>query len=397
VAKRINRLNARLIATIAKPGRHADGGGLYLYVDSSGAKRWVFRFRFDSKRRDMGLGGLDSVPLALARERAAEARKTVALGLDPIAGRKTSAATPTFGKFADEFVETKGSGWRSMRHKAQWRMTLTKYAAPLRGKTVDAIKTEDVLEALKPIWTLRPATAQRLRGRIEQVLDAARAVGCRSGENPARWKGHLDQLLPKRQKLVRGHHPAMPYAEVPAFVASLRKKTDAAALALEFLILTATRTGETLGARFSEIDRAAKLWIIPKERMKANREHRAPLSDRALQILAAAGERRDGGSDYVFAGRARGHPLSNMALTMLMRRLGHGAVTVHGFRSAFRDFCGDRTHFPREVAEAALAHAVCDETELAYRRGDALEKRRELMQTWARYLAAEPSRVVKLR
>ena len=399
MARRINRFNARLVATIAKPGRHADGGGLYLYIDPSGAKRWVFRFRQGLKRRDMGLGGLDSVPLALARELAAEARKMVALGFDPIAGRKTSAATPTFGKFADEFIEAKSPGWRNEKHKAQWRMTLTVYAAPLRGKPVDAIKTEHVLETLKPIWSAKPETAQRLRGRIEQVLDAARAAGHRSGENPARWKGHLDQLLPKRRKLVRGHFAAMPYADVPAFVAALREKTDATAPALEYLILTATRTGETLGARWSEVDFDLKLWTIPKERMKAGREHRVPLSERALSILAMVKARcmqRGRPSEYVFFGRRPGSPLSRMSLARLVRRVHDDRVTVHGFRSSFRDFCGDRTHFPREIAEHALAHAVGDETELAYRRGDAIEKRRQLMEAWSDFLAGgEDAKIVK--
>jgi integrase len=232
-------------------------------------------------------------------------------------------------------------------------MTLTKYAAPLRSKPVDAIDTADVLAVLKSIWTATPETAQRLRGRIEQVLDAARAAGYRSGENPARWKGHLDQLLPKRQKLTRGHFAAMPYTDVPAFIARLRQQRGFAALALEFAIHTAARSGEALGARWSEIDLEGRLWTIPKARMKANREHRVPLSQRSAEILSEARARRDGAGGYVFPGVKRGRPLSNMTLTMLMRRLGHGAVTVHGFRSAFRDFCGDRTHFPREVAEHA--------------------------------------------
>jgi integrase len=395
MARRINRLNARLVTTIAKKGQYADGGGLYLRVDSSAAKRWVFIFRQRGKRPEMGLGGLDSVPLALARQLVAEARKTVALGLNPIAGRKTSAAVPTFGKFADEFLETKSLGWRNEKHKAQWRMTLTVYAAALRGRPVDAIKTEHVLEVLKLVWSAKPETAQRLRGRIEQVLDAARAAGHRSGENPARWKGHLDQLLPKRRKLVRGHFAAMPYADVPAFVAALREKTDATAPALEYLILTATRTGETLGARWSEVDFDLKLWTIPKERMKAGREHRVPLSARALSILAMVKARctqRGRQSEYVFFGRRPGTPLR------LLGRMNDDRVTVHGFRSSFRDFCGDRTHFPREVAEHALAHAVGDETELAYRRGDAIEKRRQLMEAWSDFLAGgEDAKVIRLR
>jgi integrase len=396
MALKLNRLNARLVATLAEPGRHADGGGLYLIVDPSGAKRWAFLFRAGGRRREMGLGGLSSVPLALARELAAEMRKTVALGGDPINGRKTATATPTFGEFADRYLEAKNPGWRNAKHRAQWAMTLSKYAAPLRGKRIDAIAAEDVLEVLKPIWMTRSATASQLRGRIEAVLDAARAAGHRSGENPARWKGHLAQLLPKRQKLTRGHHAAMAYDRVPAFARSLRARNGAAALALEFLILTAARSGEAMGARWSEIDTQAKLWIIPKERMKAGREHRVPLSDRALAILAAARLGSEGVDAYVFPGQRRARPLSTMAFAKLLQRAGFGDVTPHGFRSAFRDWVGDKTHFPREIAEAALAHAVGDETELAYRRGDALEKRRRLMDAWSDFLdGRKAARIVK--
>jgi integrase len=389
MALKLNRLNARRIATITKPGRHADGGGLYLYVDASRAKRWRFVFRKDGRKREMGFGGLDTVSLGLARELAAEARKTVALGGDPILRRSTAKMTvPTFGKFADQFLETKNPGWRNAKHRYQWAMSLGQYAASLRAKPLDVINTEDVLEVLKPIWSTKSETASRIRGRIEQVLDAARAAGHRSGENPARWKGHLDQLLPRRRKLARGHHPAMPYGDVPAFMEALRKRTEGAAAALEFLILTATRTGETIYARWSEIDLEVRLWTIPKARMKANRDHRVPLSGRALAILEKAARRRCGtdGDEYVFPGQRRGRPLSNMVFAMLLRRAGVGHVTAHGFRSSFRDWAGDRTHFPREVAEAALAHAVGDETEVAYRRGDALEKRRRLMDAWSEFL-----------
>ena len=269
------------------------------------------------------------------------------------------------------------------------------HGAPLRNLRLDEIGTEDVLGVLTPIWLTKSETASRLRGRIERVLDAARAKGPRSGENPARWRGHLDALLPKRQKLTRGHHAAMPYEDVPAFVARLRGSDSVSILALEFLILTAARSGEVLGARWDEIDHEGKLWIVPAARIKGAREHRVPLTKRALAILKTIEKVRTG--DYVFPGQKRGEPLSEMALAMAMRRLKTSDFTVHGFRSAFRDWAGEETVFPREVAEAALAHVVGDATERAYRRGDALEKRRKLMDAWASYIEAKPAaNVVRL-
>jgi integrase len=275
--------------------------------------------------------------------------------------------------------------WRNAKHRYQWRHTLTEYAASIREKPVDAIATADVLTVLKPLWQSKPETASRLRGRIEAVLDAARARGFipEGRANPARWRGHLNKLLPKPRKLTRGHHPAMPFDDVPEFVGQLRARDTVTALALEFIILTAARSGEVLGARWAEIDWKGKVWIVPPERMKAGVEHRAPLTDRALAILktmkaAARGE-------YVFPSHRSDRPLSGMSCAMLLRRMKVVNATVHGFRSAFRDWCGEATHFPREVAEAALAHAVGDRTERAYRRGDALEKRRKLMDAWARY------------
>lgn len=386
MARQVNRLSARAVATATKPGRHADGGGLYLVVDPSGAKRWAFLFRRDGKLREMGLGGLTSVPLARARELAGECRAEVAAGRNPIEARKANRAVPTFGAAADAYVKSKSPEWRNAKHAAQWTMTLTKYAAPLRSKPVNEIGTDDVLEVLRPIWRTKPETASRLRGRIEHVLDAARAAGHRTGENPARWRGHLDKLLPKRQRLSRGHHAALPYPEVPAFVVELRKREAVAALALEYTTLTAARSGETLGARWPEIDLDAKVWTVPPERMKAGREHRVPLSGRALEILKQLAEVRT--SEFVFPGQKRGRPLSVMALEMVLRRMKLENVTVHGFRSSFRDWAGECTSFPREIAEAALAHTVGDQTERAYRRGDALEKRRKLMDAWASFLAA---------
>ena len=400
MARQINRLSSRRVASEIKPGRHSDGGGLYLVVDKGGAKRWVFLFRWDKRLKEMGLGGVNAVPLSKARELAAGCRAQLAAGLNPIAGRRAAKAEiPTFGAFADAFVATKEVEWRNAKHKYQWRMTLTTYVKPLRAKLVSEITTEDVLSTLKPLWTTKSETASRLRGRIEAVLDAARVAGHRTSENPARWRGHLDKLLPRPRKLSRGHHAAMPYGEAPAFVARLRERDAVAARALEFMILTAARSGEVLGMTWAELDLVAKLWVVPGARMKAGREHRVPLSDQALKIIEKVAPLRDGDNSdaKVFPGHRRGRPLSNTATEMLLRRM-EANVTTHGFRSSFRDWAGDLTHFPREVAEAALAHTVGDETERAYRRGDALAKRRELMDAWADYLdGAQQGQVVPLR
>ena len=329
----------------------------------------------------MGLGGLTSVSLARARVKAAEARAQVADGVNPITHRKAEGLT--FGAFTDTLLDSIEAEWRNPKHRAQWRMTLTTYAAPLRPLAVDAVTTDDVLAVLQPIWTEKPETASRVRGRIERVLDAAKAKGLRTGENPACWRGHLDHLLPKRQKLSRGHHTALPVPAVPAFMAQLRARPAMAARSLEFTVLTAARTGETLGARWGEIDLEAAVWTVPATRMKAGREHRVPLSALAVALLRALEPLR-GEGPYVFPGQRRGKPLSNMAMDMMLRRMG-SEVTVHGFRSTFRDWAGEETDHPREVAEAALAHTVGDATERAYRRGDALAKRRRLMDDWAAY------------
>jgi integrase len=273
--------------------------------------------------------------------------------------------------------------WRNGKHAAQWKMTLQEYAAPLRRLPVDKITTDDVLSVLKPFWNDKPETASRLRGRIERVLDAAKAQGLRSGENPARWRGHLDQLLPKRQQLTRGHHPAMSYTDVPAFVADLQARQATAASALEVAVLTAARSGEVLGARWVEFDLDRAVWTVPATRMKAGREHRVPLSPRALKIVKAMQDTRNG--DFVFPGHRPGRPLSVMALEMVLRRMKIKDATVHGFRSAFRDWAAECTNFPNEVCEAALAHVIENKAEAAYRRGDLFDKRRKLMEAWAAY------------
>ena len=396
----LGKLTARAVAT-AKPGRHGDGGGLWLIVSETGAKRWAYRFTIAGKVSELGLGSADDVSLALARDMAAEARKLAKAGKSPVDARREieRAATgkPTFGKCADDFLAAKSSEWRNEKHRAQWAMTLTKYAEPLRSRPVDEIDTEAVLKVLTPLWQRTPETASRLRGRIEIVLDAARARGFipKNEANPARWRGHLDKLLPKRPKLARGHHAAMAYAEVAAFVALLREREALAAMAMEFTILTAARSGEVLEARWDEINLAAKVWTVPAIRMKAGREHRIPLSARALEILARLSETRTGA--HVFPGQRAGRPLSNMAMEMVLRRMGVNNITIHGFRSAFRDWAGNETNFAREVAEAALAHVVGDKAEQAYRRGDALEKRRELMEAWGRYCEPKAGNVLNCK
>jgi integrase len=389
MVRRGRGLTARKVET-AGPGKHEDGHGLRLVVSPSGARKWVFRFMRAGNRVEMGLGSVPAVSLAQARESAADARRLVKAGKDPVAVRRAeraAGADETFGPFALRLIDTIETAFRNEKHRAQWRTTLTTYVAPIWNKRLADIETDDVLACLKPIWTTKAETASRVRGRIERVLDAAAARGLRSRDNPARWRGHLANLLPKRQKLSRGHHAAMPFDDVPAFVERLRDAEGVSACALEFTILTAARSGEVLGARWSEFDLEAKVWTVPADRMKAGREHRVPLSDRAVAILSELAAVRIG--EHVFPGAKRGKPLSVMAPTMLMRRMGVGEFTVHGFRSAFRDWAGERTDYPRELAEAALAHVVGDATERAYRRGDALEKRRELMEAWSAF--CEPS------
>ena len=339
----------------------------------------------------MGLGSADRgtapVTLAQARVKAEEVRSLLGEGKDPFSEfseRKAAVAAVTFGDVADQFIEAMRPNWANEKHASQWAMTLIEYAKPIRSKSVASIDTEAVLKVLQPMWHEKPETASRLRGRIEKVLDHAKVKGLREGENPARWRGHLDHILPAAKKLKRGHHAAMGYRDVPTFMVELAKLDGFSARALEFTILTAARTGESLGIRWQEIDLDAKVWTIPADRMKAKREHRVPLSEAAVDVLRRMEALRM--SDVVFPGQSPRKPLSNMAMVSVLKRMKVEGVTVHGFRSAFRDWAGEETSFPREIAEASLAHVVGDDVERAYRRGDALERRRELMEAWAKYL-----------
>ena len=388
------RLTARKIET-AKPGKYSDGGNLYLIVSPTGARKWVLRFTWRGKAREMGLGTPATVSLADARERAANARRMIGQGLDPINERKRTGGVPTFGEMADQVREALSVGFRNEKHRAQWKATLATYAAPLSDKPIDAILTDDVLAVLKPIWTTKSVTASRVRGRIEKVLDAAKAKGYRQGENPARWRGHLDHLLPKQSKLTRSHHAAMPYEHVAAFIGRLRESDSLAAQALELTILTAARSGEILGMGWSEVDLDKKIWTVPANRMKAGREHRVPLSERAVAILRQLADIKTG--DFVYPGQRKNRRLSNMAIFMMLRRM-KADVTVHGFRSSFRDWAGNETSYPRDLIETALAHVIGDKAEQAYRRSDALEKRRKLMEAWASYCEPKAnSNVLQLR
>lgn len=381
-------------------GRAADGGGLYLAFTPTGGKSWTFVWQSAGKWREMGLGPYPAVTLKRARTLAHDLREVVAAGRDPIAERRDGAETPkTFGEVADSFIAGMEAAWENPKHRAQWRMTLSDtYCRALRQRPIADVDTADVLAVLNPVWQAKSETASRLRARIERVLDHARAKGLRSGENPARWRGHLDHILPPAKKLAkRGHHAAMAYVDVPDFMERLRAAPGLGACALELTILTAARSGEVLNAEWSEFDLAAAVWTVPGERMKARREHRVPLSERAVQLLHDLRERELRG-DWLFPGTAAGKPLSNMTMAAVLKRMDLSDITVHGFRSAFRDWAAEETSFPREIAEAALAHVVGDATERAYRRGDALEKRRLLMEAWSGYLApATPGNVVKLR
>lgn len=401
MASVINKLTAAGVAKETKPGLYSDGGGLYLQVAKGASKSWIFRFMIAGKSRYMGLGSIDTFSLREARERAKEARKLVADGIDPIdarrervvAARADDAKLVSFSQAAERYIKAHEAGWKNPKHADQWRNTLATYADPVIGPlSVAKVDTAHIIQIIEPIWTGKTETASRVRGRIESVLDWATARRYRSGENPARWRGHLDKLLPARSKVKKvRHHPAMFYTDLPEFMQRLRALDSISAKALEFTILTAVRTSEAIGAKEAEFDLKAKVWTIPAERMKASRPHRVPLSDRVLEILEMTP--REANNPYVFPGAKRGKPLSNMAMLELLQGMeGTEGLTVHGFRSTFRDWAAERSSFPREIAEAALAHVVRDKTEAAYQRGDLLEKRRRLMTAWAGYVHMAPAR-----
>lgn len=393
MAREADRLNALEVKRLDKPGYYCDGGGLYLQVSKTSSKSWIMRYTLGGKSCEMGLGSLNAFSLAEARVRAKAQRKLLADGIDPLATKRSDQLTRrmaeasiiTFDQAATAFITANSPAWRNAKHADQWRNTITTYASPTIGALpVSKIDTAHVLRILTPIWLEKTETAVRLRGRIEKILDWAKAQGYRSGDNPAAWRGRLDAgLLPSPSKVANaGHHAAIPWSDIGAFMVALRAAQGAGARAMEVIILTATRTSEVLNAKWSEIDLDGKLWTIPKERMKSFKEHRVPLTDPVLSVLMAV--RADsGGGEYVFAGRKANTPLSNMACLQTLRRMERGDLTVHGMRSTFRDWVSENTSYPRDVAEMALAHAIEDKSEAAYRRGDLLEKRRALMADWA--------------
>jgi len=406
----MGKLNAAKLRTLTKPGTYGDGAGLYLQVRRAERRSWLYRFKLHGKPHLMGLGTLADVSLAEARDAAAAARKLVRQGIDPISRRRAERADAaertglnTFAEVADAYIAAHEASWRNAKHRQQWRNTLDTYARPVLGNLgVAIVDTGAVMRVLEPIWREKPETASRLRGRIESVLDYATARGWRTGDNPARWRRHMDNLLPSRAKIARvEHHAALPWRQIGAFMADLAKQEGVGALALRFAILTAARTGEVIGARWSEIDMPAAVWTVPAGRMKAGREHRVPLSDSALDVLRQAAKLalKQDPAAFVFPGGKAGKPLSSMAMLMLLRRMERGDLTAHGFRSTFRDWCAEATNYPREIAEAALAHTLRDKTEAAYQRGDLMEKRQRLMSEWATYCAkpAPAGEIVPLR
>lgn len=390
MARSRNRLTDLRVKALKDEGLHPDGDGLYLKVTQTGTKSWVYRFKIAGKLRGMGLGKYPAVPLSAAREQAAENYILVKRGIDPIEQRRQQAAPAvkhivTFAEAAQRYIAAHEKSWRNPKHRQQWANTLAEYAGPVIGaKDVAEVSTDDVLRILEPIWAEKAETAGRVRGRIENVLDWAKVRELRAGENPARWRGHLAHLLPARNKTktVR-HHPALPWREIPAFMAQLRANSCLSARALEYTILTATRTGESIDAQWPEVNIRERVWTIPKERMKAGREHRVPLTDAAADILA--GLPHLAGNPHLFPGVYK-RPLSKWAMLELVRGMRPG-LTVHGFRSTFRDWAAEMTAFPRELAEAALAHITGSAVERAYQRGDLFDKRRKLMQAWAEFCA----------
>ncbi len=398
MGRALERLKALQIERLSKrPGLYNDGAGLCLRVSSPTARSWVLRYMLDGKAREMGLGPYPDISLAEARQMAAQARALKARGIDPIAnreavrtrGRLEAARSVSFRHCAEAYIAAKKAGWKNARHADQWAATLETYAMPLMADLpVQSIDVGLLHKVLEPIWATKTETASRVRGRIESILDWATVREFRTGDNPARWKGHLENLFSARSKVQKvEHHPALPYGRIGAFMASLKAQEGKAVLALQFAILTATRTGEVINATWQEVNQDGGVWTIPAERTKIGKEHRVPLSKPALAILRKLQQAQDKG-DYLFNGAKPGKPISKMAMLQTLHRMGRDDLTVHGFRSTFRDWAAEQTAFAREVAEAALAHTIGDKVEAAYRRGDLFEKRRKLMDAWAQYCNA---------
>ena len=389
------RLTAVTVRSVRRPGRYADGNGLYLFVDHSGAKRWILRTVIAGKRRDLGLGSSQLVTLAEAREEATRLRRMARAGEDPLATRRRERrAVPTFQEVAKIVHASHSKTFRNEKHKDQWLSSLESYVFPTFGdRPVDQVDSAEILKALNPVWTSKPETARRVKQRIKLILDWAKGAGHRTGDNPV---DSLARVLP-RTSLKQAHHPALPYSEVPEFIAALRASdcTESTKLAFEFLILTAARTGEVLGARWSEIDFDKKTWTVPASRIKAGREHRVPLSARCLEILERAEALSNG--HFVFPGRSENSGLSSMTLLMALQRLGRHDVTAHGFRSSFRDWAAEKTNFAHAVLESALAHVVRNKTEAAYFRSDLIDQRRTLMEAWTIFATAAPGKLLRLR
>ena len=399
----MGRLTAKKIENLTEAGTYEDGNGLRLVVKASGRKSWVLRFQLAGQRREMGLGSYPTLGLKEARLTASAQRRQLVDHIDPLATRNVqrkalraaqqaeAAKTVTFKEAALAYIAAHRAGWKNVKHAQQWESTLSTYAYPIIGHlSVQDVSTAHVLEILQPIWTTKTETASRVRNRVELVLDAAKARNLRNGENPARWRGHLDKLFPKRSKVrtVKGH-AAMPWAELPGFMSELGQLEAISARALELTILSACRTSEVIKARWTEVDLERGIWTIPAERMKAGKEHRVPLCEAILASLARVP--RVESNPHLFPGMKTDQPLSNLAMTMTMRRLHKGHFTVHGFRSTFRDWAAERTHYPREVCEMALAHRTADGAEAAYWRSDIFDKRRALMADWARYATTPPT------
>lgn len=401
--RQLHKLNALKVSKETTPGYYADGGGLYLQISASGSRSWIYRFSLARRAREMGLGPVSAISLAEARALAAQCRKLVSEGTDPIEARNSEreramledADSLTFKKAATDYIANNRASWKNAKHAQQWTNTLTTYAYPVIGAVdVRNVDTSMIVRVLQPIWATKTETASRVRGRIESVIDYAKALGKRSGENPARWRGHLDKIFPAEGKVHKiRHHPALPYAQLPGFLRELRQRSGTSARALELTILTCARTTEVLDVQPGEFQLNAKLWIVPAERMKAKREHRVPLGERALALIQhAIAQPREG--KYLFPGERKGRPLSNMAMLNLLERMGYPDITVHGFRSTFRDWMADCTEYPDSLGDMALAHVIADKTDAAYRRGDMLERRRRMMEDWERFCNGETAAVL---